>query len=192
MTNFHNHTEAQENTSLDFLVTAAQAGDRQAFGDLFVRFEPMVYAVALRRLRDHHEAQELCQEVFVKAMQKIHQLNAPKAFPGWLQSITVHMAINRQARRAPTIATEPNVLDASCAPSPTPLDAALVNEQAVQVRGGLARLGALDRDTLEAFYGRGESLLQMSENFAAPLGTIKRRLHVARKRLARELEMAAV
>jgi RNA polymerase sigma-70 factor (ECF subfamily) len=184
-------TDDEEATSLEFLVEAAQAGDRDAFGELATRFEPMVYAIALRRLGDHSEAQELCQEVLVKAMQKIEQLKAPAAFGGWLRSITVRMAINRQVRRAPTVTTEPHALDARWVESTTPLDAALANERASQVRGGLARLGELDRHTLEAFYVRGESLSEMSESFAAPIGTIKRRLHVARKRLARQLEAAA-
>jgi RNA polymerase sigma-70 factor (ECF subfamily) len=180
-----------ETTPLEYLVAAAQDGDRDAFGELATRFEPMVYAIALRRLGNHSEAQELCQEVLVKAMQKIEQLKVPAAFAGWLRSITVRMAINRQVRRAPVIATEPQALDASCFVSDTPLDAVLEHERANQVRGGLARLGDLDRHTLEAFYVRGESLAQMSNSFAAPIGTIKRRLHVARKRLAQQLETAA-
>ena len=45
-----------------------------------------------------------------------------------------------------------------------------------------------DRATLEAFYLRGRSLKQMSREFETPLGTIKRRLHVARNRLRRQLE----
>src|SRR5215468_8396405 len=172
-----------ELATLETLVAEAQAGDRAAFGELVSRFEGMVYAIALRRLGNHSEAQELCQEVLVKAMQKLDQLKVPAAFGGWLRSITVRMAINRQVRRAPMIATEPQALDASCVELHTPLDAVLANERATQVRGGLARLGELDRHTLEAFYVRGESLSQMSESFAAPIGTIKRRLHVARKRL---------
>ncbi len=183
--------ETEEETSLEFLVEAAQAGDREAFGELATRFEPMVYAIAVRRLGNHSEAQELCQEVLVKAMQKIEQLKVPAAFAGWLRSITVRMAINRQVRRAPVMATEPQVLDATCFESATPLDAVLANERATQVRGGLAQLGELDRTTLEAFYVRGQSLAEMSTSFAAPIGTIKRRLHVARKRLARQLETAA-
>src|SRR6186997_1181059 len=103
-----------ETTSLEYLVAAAQAGDREAFGELAVRFEPMVYAIALRRLGNHNEAQELCQEVLVKAMQKIEQLKVPAAFAGWLKQITVRMAINRQVRRAPVVATEPQALDATC------------------------------------------------------------------------------
>jgi RNA polymerase sigma-70 factor (ECF subfamily) len=46
----------------------------------------------------------------------------------------------------------------------------------------------MDRETLEAFYFEGSSLLEMSRKFDTPVGTIKRRLHVARKRLAKELE----
>jgi RNA polymerase sigma-70 factor (ECF subfamily) len=183
--------EDEEATSLEYLVEAAQAGDREAFGELATRFEPMVYSVAFRRLGNHSEAQELCQEVLVKAMQKLDQLKVPAAFGGWLRSITVRMAINRQVRRAPTIATEPRALDASYVESRTPLDAVLASERAAQVRGGLAQLGDLDRHTLEAFYVRGQSLVEMSESFDAPIGTIKRRLHVARKRLARQLETAA-
>jgi RNA polymerase sigma-70 factor (ECF subfamily) len=51
----------------------------------------------------------------------------------------------------------------------------------------------MDRETLIAFYVEGQSLVQMADDFDAPLGTIKRRLHVARKRLAKQVdELAAV
>ena len=59
----------------------------------------------------------------------------------------------------------------------------LAGERHQGVRDGLARLRTLDRQTLEAFYVKGRSLKQMSGDFRAPLGTIKRRLHVARQRL---------
>src|SRR5438045_9485866 len=90
-----------EASSMEFLVEAAQDGDREAFGELATRFEPMVYAIALRRLGNHAEAQELCQEVLVKAMQKIEQLKVPAAFAGWLKSIPVRMAVNPHVRAAP-------------------------------------------------------------------------------------------
>ncbi len=64
----------------------------------------------------------------------------------------------------------------------------LNQETRAQVHAGLQRLGELDRDTLIAFYLQGQSLVEMSDAFDAPVGTIKRRLHVARKRLAREVE----
>ena len=174
--------------SVTELVGAARDGDRAAFGELVARFESMVYATAMQRLGDHADAQELTQEVFIKALEKLHQLEAPAAFGGWLRSITVRMAINRTARRRATIAVEPATLESSCATREVPLDRLVAAERATQVHDGLDRLAALDRKTLVAFYLRGQSLVEMSERFSAPVGTIKRRLHVARKRLARELE----
>ena len=53
------------------------------------------------------------------------------------------------------------------------------------------QLKALDRATLVAFYIRGHSLKQMSRDFETPVGTIKRRLHVARSRLKKALEKQA-
>ena len=81
------------------LVLAAQEGDREAFGQLAERYERAVYATALRRLNNHAEAQEVCQEVLVRAMQKISQLREPAAFGSWLQAVTNRMAINRAVRK---------------------------------------------------------------------------------------------
>lgn len=183
-------TQELENEKLEAtrLVLAAQSGDREAFGVLFERFERHVFAIALRRLGDYAEAQELTQDVFIQALTKLDQLRTPEAFGGWLRSITNRMAINRLVRRAPDTAMENEVFEGSWTDDVTPLDAAIEHEDAANIRQGLARLGRLDRETLEAFYVRGESLLEMSDSFDAPVGTIKRRLHVARKRLAREVE----
>ncbi|MEX0676147.1 MAG: sigma-70 family RNA polymerase sigma factor [Pirellulales bacterium] len=170
------------------LVLAAQRGDRTAFGELARRYERAVYATALRRLGNHAEAQEVCQEVLVRAMQKIAQLREPEAFGAWLRSVTNRMAINRAVRKRSAIATDPEAMAATCVEVETPLSLSLARERRSQVRAGLGRLGTLDRDTLVAFYVEGRSLLEMSEGFRSPVGTIKRRLHVARKRLAKELE----
>ena len=174
------------------LVRSAQQGDRQAFGQLFERFERTVFAIALRRLGDFNEAQELTQDVFVQAMTKLVQLREPECFAGWLRSITHRMAINRMVRRGPDRPTDPTSLEANCIETVTPLSVVLQGERKSQLRAGLNRLRDLDRETLEAFYVKGQSLLEMSDEFEAPLGTIKRRLHVARKRLAKEVEPMAV
>jgi RNA polymerase sigma-70 factor (ECF subfamily) len=170
------------------LVRAAQAGDRAAFGQLFERFERHVFAIALRRLGDYNDAQELCQDVFIQALQKIDQLREPECFGGWLRAITQRMAINRLTRSQPDAPAEPESLEATCVEDRTPLSVMLAGEQQAQVRAGLQRLRQLDRDTLVAFYVEGQSLAEMSDAFDAPLGTIKRRLHVARQRLAKEVD----
>ena len=184
-------TQIKEIRTTAELVIAAQAGDQTAFGLLYERFQPVVLAIAMRRLRNMTDAQELSQDVFVQAMQKLTQLRQPECFPGWLRSITVRMSINRAVRRAPAVSVEPEMLAATLATDRSPLDDALTAEREDQIRAGLHRLRDMDRETLEAFYVRGQSLIQMSDEFDAPIGTIKRRLHVARKRLAKEVEEMA-
>src|SRR5579871_1031707 len=93
------------------LVLRAQAGDRDAYGELVRRFEGAVYAMALQRVRDPGEAQELAQEVFVHGMRKLPQLRDPRCFAGWLRRITARMAINRMTRRGPVSGAEPELLD---------------------------------------------------------------------------------
>jgi len=180
--------ETDERQQVIDLVIEAQNGCREAFGELARRYERTVYATALRRTGDTFEAQELVQEVFIQAMRKLEQLREPAAFGGWLRQITARMASNRMSRRRNFLATEPEILSGVCVESATPLSAALANERSQQVRQGLRRLRELDRETLVAFYVKGRSLIEMSDDFSSPVGTIKRRLHVARKRLAKELQ----
>jgi len=182
------------NCELDLSDTVrnAQQGDRDAFGRLVEQYQNSVYNIAYRRLHNHAESQELCQDVFIQAMRKIDQLHDPECFGAWVRSIAGRMAINRAMRRHPMGAADVECLDANYAEQETPLTVMLGRERTDQVRQGLRRLGSLDRKTLTAFYFDGHSLIEMSEQFASPVGTIKRRLHVARKRLAKELEAMSV
>jgi RNA polymerase sigma-70 factor (ECF subfamily) len=171
------------------LVRAAQGGDRAAFGELFERYRPGIVALAMRRVRNADEAEELTQDVFIQAMQKIEQLRVPEAFGGWLRQIVHRMAINRMTRTRYAIACDPESLEATCLAVGAPDELAQDREQAAAVRDSIDRLGSLDQQTLKAFYLQSKSLIEMSDEFDAPVGTIKRRLHVARKRLAKEMDV---
>jgi RNA polymerase sigma-70 factor (ECF subfamily) len=170
------------------LVERAQKGDKLAYGELVKRFQASVYAMALTRVRDPLEAEELAQEVFVHGMKKLPQLRDPRCFAGWLRRITARMAINRLTRRGPVSGADPEILDNVQARTTQPADQLELGEAKFELHEGLKRLKELDRQTLEAFYLRGRSLKQMSREFETPVGTIKRRLHVARQRLKDVLE----
>lgn len=166
------------------LVVRAQEGDGDAMGELFERYQPAIVALAMRRVRNTHEAEELAQDVFIQAMQKVSQLRVPEAFGGWLRQIVHRMAINRVTRGRLSIACDPETLEATCVDEASPETAAEDREEADAVRLGLTRLGDIDQQTLRAFYLQGQTIIEMSDRFDAPVGTIKRRLHTARKRLA--------
>src|SRR4051794_25782787 len=173
---------------LAVLVRQAQNGDREAFGQLIEQFERTVHAICLRRLGNPSEAIELTQEVFLHVMRRIDQLREPERFAGWLRQVAVRMAINRATRRTDPASVETGVLEGACEHRDNPLDALISRERARLLWEALARLKVIDREALVAFYIQGRSLIEIAETLDAPIGTIKRRLHTARKRLKAELE----
>jgi RNA polymerase sigma-70 factor (ECF subfamily) len=173
------------------LVVAAQSGDREAFGQLYQHFHGQLLAFCRRRTSHDAEAQELCQDVFLQAMRKVRSLRDPAAFGGWLRTIATRLGVNRYARRRPIATSSSEVLDIEGREHVSPLENILATESHQQVRAGLKQLKDLDRRTLEAFYVQGQTLTEMSETFDAPVGTIKRRLFDARKRLAAVVEVAS-
>jgi RNA polymerase sigma-70 factor (ECF subfamily) len=170
------------------LVALAQAGDAVALNDLLIQIQPYVLVLAKRKLSDAHEADELAQDVLLKIALKIGQLRETGAFAGWVRQIVCRLAVNRMARRSNMVVCDPDTMDTTCDRFGDPVSHLERDESVLMVRAGLRRLGTVDRQTLEAFYLRGQSLAEMSDSFAAPLGTIKRRLHTARKRLAQEVD----
>src|SRR5436305_1243111 len=157
-------------TEITLLVERAKVGDREAYGELVTRFQGSVYAMALTRVRDPLEAQELAQDVFVHAMRKLPQLRDPRCFAGWLRRITARMAINRLTRKGPLFGADPDALDGVAGYERPPEDRLELGEAVEQLRAGLAELKPLDRQTLEAFYLRGRTLLQIAAEFGVPTG----------------------
>lgn len=73
------------------MVQAAQAGDRAAFGVLYERFSGYVYSILLARL-PRQAAEDLVQDVFLQALERLPSLREPAAFPGWIAAIARHRA----------------------------------------------------------------------------------------------------
>ncbi len=173
---------------LAVVVRRAQAGDRDAFGDLMAQFEPTVHAIALRRLGNVNDALELTQDVFLHVLKRLDQLREPERFAGWLKQMTARMAINRATRRLPPPCVENSVLEASFGPRESAIDRLIASEHVDRLTRALAELKIIDREALDAFYLKGLSLIEIATLFEVPLGTVKRRLHTARKRLRQALE----
>lgn len=82
------------------LVRAAQAGDRAAFGALYERFARMVHGIALARV-SYGDAEDVVQDVFIRAMKQLPALRDATAFPGWLAAIARHTALDHCRRIRP-------------------------------------------------------------------------------------------
>jgi RNA polymerase sigma-70 factor (ECF subfamily) len=177
---------------LALVVRRAQGGDREAFGALVEQFQPTVHSIALRRLGNATDALELTQEVFLHVLKRIGQLREPERFAGWLRQVAVRMAINRATRRVAPASVDTGVLEGASDGGDEPLEQLITRERAERLWDALGRLKSLDREALDAFYIRGLSLVEIAETLDVPLGTIKRRLHTARKRLKSALEASVI
>lgn len=85
------------------LVRTAQRGDRAAFGLLYERYARMVHGVLLAHV-SWSEAEDLMQDVFVSAMERIQSLREPGAFGGWLCTIARNAAFDHHRQRKATVA----------------------------------------------------------------------------------------
>lgn len=91
-------TTARE-TDNTTLVTQALDGGPEFFGPIVVRFKDAVFGVALARLRNFHDAEDLTQTTFVEAFDRLQDLKDPERLGAWLRTITIHRCINFRKRR---------------------------------------------------------------------------------------------
>jgi RNA polymerase sigma-70 factor (ECF subfamily) len=90
------------------LVLAAQAGDRAAFGELYGKFARMIHGILLAHVA-YADAEDLMQDVFLRAMEQLRFLRQPAAFGSWLASIARRTAIDHH-RRVRSLTTLPDTL----------------------------------------------------------------------------------
>jgi RNA polymerase sigma-70 factor (ECF subfamily) len=81
------------------LVTRAQAGDRAAFDDLYVRYYRRLYRFCLRRLHDAYEAEDVAQEAFARAWRALPTFAGDRRFYPWLSVIAAHLCTDVLRRR---------------------------------------------------------------------------------------------
>jgi len=78
-------------TEIPRLVRDAQRGDREAFAQLYQRFARMVHGIVLARI-NRTDVDDVVQDVFVTALDRLGGLREPAAFGGWLAAIARHRA----------------------------------------------------------------------------------------------------
>lgn len=92
---------ADDEREVKKLIAAFQAGDERAFSEIVERYRGSVTALAFRMTRDHDEAADVAQEVFVKIARNLGRYDEKRRFYTWLYRITVNAAIDhlRRGRR---------------------------------------------------------------------------------------------
>lgn len=167
------------------LIDRCVAGDEQAQAALYGAYVDTVYRLALWLLGEPQEAEEVAQDVFVKAFRALERYDPARASLGaWLRAITLNRC--RNARRRHHIVQVPweSVAEhAALHQDPGP-DADL--RQALWA--GLGRLGEKQRTALVLRYFEGLTYAEIAETLGCPLGTAASRVGEGLVALRRVME----
>jgi RNA polymerase sigma-70 factor, ECF subfamily len=173
-----------------YLDAEASRADREAaFADLMTRHARRVYAVCLRVLRDHADAEEAVQETFVRLARSAGGFRAEAALSTWLFRVAHNVCtdlVRKQARRPRTpVADVATVADLADLAHP---DGAAHRAELAELGAALARLDDDGRTALLLVAVDGLSYAEVAAATDVAVGTVKSRVSRARLRLAELLD----
>lgn len=159
------------------LVEAHRAGDAQAFGVLFERYQDRMWAVALRTTRDPELAADAVQEGFMAAFRRIDTFRGDAQFSTWLHRIVVNAGLDRLRRLRPTQEwPEYDIADER--------DSHAATDARITVQDALAKLPEAQRVCLVLVDMEGLSVAEAAKSLDVAEGTVKSRCARGRTALA--------
>jgi RNA polymerase sigma-70 factor (ECF subfamily) len=173
------------------LVAAALAQAPGAFGTLVERYQKLIWHLVYRMVPDTEHTRDLCQEVFLRVHQQLHQFRFDSALGTWIGSIAFSVASRHLRRRTLLMDDAADPADVvlerdgrefdlaeACA------DAELLQRMHVAIEA----LPPLQRTVVALHYLEEQSIGEIAEITGMPEGTIKSHLFRARLRLRQQLE----
>ena len=168
------------------LIQRTLLGDESAFGFLVDKYKGSVHALAYRKLGDFHTAEEITQDTFLKAYQKLSTLKDPARFPGWLYVIAARCCISwPRQNRLQTESFDSLKREMNTQSWAKYADARLHEE----VHNALESLPESERTVLTLYYMAGMTCEEIGRFIGTSCGAIRDRLYRARIRLKEELTM---
>lgn len=196
----HVPDEPDEARRDDELVARTLAGDASAFSRLVERYQRPVISLIYRMVRDPTRAEDLAQEAFVRAYERLDTYEPGRKFSSWLFKVAHNRTIDHLRKKTPHRVPLEAQSDAGDtwevleAPedSASPHRRYEMGETARAIADAFGRLSESYREVLSLRFEQELSYAEIAEVVGASLSTVKVRIHRARKALARELERLGV
>ncbi len=175
------------------LMADASRGDQQAFAQLYDATSRNVFGIVLRVLRDHAQAEEITQEVYVEAWRLVKRFDSNKgSVSAWLNTMAHRRAVDRVRSAERRTQREHRHFEFQAADvAADPADLVVANDEGRRVRNALAQLSEGQRTAVELAYFQGKTQREVAEYLQVPLGTVKTRIRDAMQRLRKQLGEAA-
>ena len=174
------------------LMIDVQQGHQAALSALYDRYVNRVYGMALQKLTNPAEAEDITHDVFVNLWQRSSTFQPAKGSPtSWLLTVAHNRIIDAlRRRRRSSEAHEAIARDPVAVSETAHEDTAAIaeqNEEAQQVRRALETLPDDQREVINLSYYEGYSQSEISQRIQVPLGTVKSRMRLAMDKLRGEL-----
>ncbi|MBN1475379.1 RNA polymerase sigma factor [Candidatus Sumerlaeota bacterium] len=175
------------------LVRAAQGGDTASFGALIERHLGMVYAIALARLRDADRADDLAQEVFLRAQLHLGSLGSNDRFAAWVSRIARNLAIDwlrrgqRASRLLPMVSLGGEMDRVPDTEQRGAREAMESKEETHALREAIFDLPEAEREVVLLHFSEGLSQREIAEHLGLSQPTVSRQIQRALDALRRAL-----
>ena len=176
-------TDPAERMVERLLVVRCQAGDESALAELIERYAPRV-RFFLRKMAGDAPADDLLQDVWIEVFAKVSRLKEPAAFSAWIYRIARDKAYKQISRRRVNHVP----IDEAAEEESTAAEEEWSAEDVAAVRVALDELAAEHREVLLLRFVEDMSYEQIGEVTASPIGTIRSRLHYAKRALRTAIE----
>jgi RNA polymerase sigma-70 factor (ECF subfamily) len=177
----------QESETDAALVALARQGDARAFEQLVRRHLRVAYAVALRQVGNADDADDVVQDAFVRALERLEDCREPERFRAWLLTIVRNRGHNLRAREAVRAA---DALDSVRGLADRGDTARRVEEREFRegLEAALAQLTELQRNVFVLFDMEGLDHREVAERLGISRSSSRFNLHVARRALRERLD----
>lgn len=168
---------------------AAKAARQREFEERLAECGPLAYRVARGVLRNSADAEDVAQEALLRAYRRFDRLRDPNRFRAWLVRITFRLSLDRARSAKRRELRETQWAQPERRPAPrTAEDLAASSEFQAHFDRALDALPEKLRLVLLLCAMEGHSMEEVAATLALPIGTVKSRLFVARKKLAEKLQ----
>jgi len=172
------------------IVERVRAGDVDAFGQIVKGYERRVFALAVMILRNREGADDVTQDAFVRAFERLDLYDVRRPFYPWLATITMRLSRNWLARHSPGARRETPIQPESSAyasVAPAALDVLVAEDEGRHLWRLVERLPLGERTAVVLHYRQELSVSEVASAIGVTAGTVKTLLFRARQHLRASL-----
>lgn len=164
------------------IIEQVNQGDIQAYRHLVDRYRDMAFTIALKLMKNEAQAEEISQEAFIKAYEKLRSFKGASSFSTWLYTIVYRTGIYHLRKQRTTVSLDNPTID-PIVDAKNASEALIDQEEKTQVKDAIDQLPRLEAMIITLYYMDEKSIEEIAQITELTKSNIKVKLFRARKKL---------